>query len=203
VQELTTLAEIIVIGQIRETDETINAARNPLDISQPHPDIFMLGQIYRVSVERYLKGKGENTLKIIQTEAILSQKQTPITPNNIANAKANHEHIQFGQQHKYILFLKAVKVPEKHYSGVGLVPFAFKIADNGNAEAETLRRETSRAFQAKPASVLIQEIDEYVNGRKPGPIPSPASPVPIATMPSFPTVLPPTPIPTPIRRPYP
>ena len=63
-KERIATSKIIVIGELIDQGEVINAARDTSDRTQPAANLFGVGQVYHVRVARYLKGTGPNTLNI-------------------------------------------------------------------------------------------------------------------------------------------
>src|SRR5689334_2935578 len=81
IEQLVIQSKVIVIGSMTGLAETVNMARNVNDITQPDPNILIVGQIYDISAKRYLKGSGASTIDVVQPEAYLFEN-TPRTPEN-------------------------------------------------------------------------------------------------------------------------
>jgi hypothetical protein len=181
---------VIIVGEMSGLGETVNMARNVNDISQPDPNILVVGQIYHIAVQRYLKGSGVATIDIVQPEAYLFES-TPKTQENIGKAKAKDNHIPLRVGIKYLFFLNAMQqeFPGKNYFAGDLHPWRFILPDKGNAEPESPWSEATRVFRSRPSADLINEVELWVNGGK---YPTPTK---------FPTI--PAPITMPTLRPYP
>ncbi len=164
-RELVASSTLIIVGQLSGTGETINLARNPDDITQPDPNILSFGQVYRVTVERYLKGTGERILNVVQPEAFLTERM-PKTQANIANAKANYKYIPFHSGTKYLLFLEPILgFPNQHYFTGPAHPWRFILPDAGNAEPESPWDLAKQVFPPRPVTTLLRETEQLVKGQ--------------------------------------
>jgi hypothetical protein len=56
--ELVHRSTIIVVGEREELDASLNGPLMPCDPSTQQPDHYDLGRLYRIRVNRYLKGDG-------------------------------------------------------------------------------------------------------------------------------------------------
>jgi hypothetical protein len=164
-RELVAKSTLIVVGQVSGTGETINLARNPNDITQPDPNILILGQVYPVTVERYLKGTGDRILNVVQPEAFLTER-IPKTQANIANAMANYKYIPFRSGTKYLLFLEPILgFANQHYFTGPAHPWRFILPDAGNAEPESPWDLAKQVFPPRPATTLLRETEQLVKGQ--------------------------------------
>lgn len=48
-------SQLIALGTLKTIDITFNMARDPLDISKPHPELYMIGRVYMLEVKETLK----------------------------------------------------------------------------------------------------------------------------------------------------
>ena len=74
--KLVAHSTLIVIGTTSDAEPRVERipGRLPSDPSKPDPNYTMIGNVYEVEVERYLKGSGDTTLPVIQSigyEAII------------------------------------------------------------------------------------------------------------------------------------
>jgi hypothetical protein len=69
---------LIVIGQAEPSTEIVNLALG---------DTFAIGQVYTITVQRYLKGSGPHTLKVIQWEGDLDEPAACVTARDIVQTK--------------------------------------------------------------------------------------------------------------------
>jgi hypothetical protein len=188
-EDLVARSTVIVTGQIESLAETINNARNPNKPEEPDPNLLILGQVYNFKVEGYLKGKGENTLKVVQREAYLDTKTFPATKENIEAARAVYPYIAFNIGTKYLLFLdfypSTGERAGKNYLGGVREPWRFTVPDNSNAQAESPAYNITSTFPSKSTAILIKEVEEVINKNPTIPSPTPApsyTPVPWASV---------------------
>lgn len=69
--ELAHYSNLVVVGQIVSKEGFINTARDSSDIMQPDPRQFSIARLYRVEVERVLKGDALPTLLLAQGQGML------------------------------------------------------------------------------------------------------------------------------------
>jgi len=113
IPELSYHSDIVVIARILAEEELINTARDPLDISQPAQDIFSLSQIYKVKVDRYLKGDGPPTLLLVQNQGMIPLAQNKKAPDpelieRIRELNRGTEYTLLRQNHPYLMFLRVL-----------------------------------------------------------------------------------------------
>ncbi len=188
-QQLVAESAVIVVGDTTTTGETINLARNPNDPTQPDLKNLVVGQVYRVTVKRYLKGSGTNSINVVQPEAYLFER-TPKTPENIEKARAKDNHIPLRPGITYLFFLNLMEkeFPGQNYFTGDRHPWRFVLPATGNAQPESPWSGAAHVFLPRPSADLISEVEFWINGGK---LPTPANltPLPIRV--------------TPTRRPYP
>ncbi len=182
-QQLVSESNVIVIGQVVGAVETVNLARMPNDLTQPDPNVLSLGQVYSVTVQRYLKGAGALTLNIVQEEAFLSER-TPKTPENIQKARASYKLVPLRMGIKYLFFLRnLLGFTGKNYFVGTRHPWRFTLPDSGDAEPESPWQYAKQVFPPQSTSGLIQTVSQLAN-----PLATPQGGTPVAT---------------PTRKPYP
>lgn len=104
-QELASRSTNIVIGSVIAPVEMINTARDIDDLSHPDPDYFSISQIYEVEVERYLKGKGEEIIDIVQNQGFLIIQSDPPTTSEIEKARMEYDYIHLHPGQTYLFFV--------------------------------------------------------------------------------------------------
>lgn len=157
---LVAQSSVIVIGQISGTGDTFNMARSQSDPARPDPNVYVLGQIYKVTVQRYLKGAGSNTLDVAQREGFLTEG-TPKTPENIARSRTTYKYVSLRSGVRYLFFLQPVKGAEGRTYLVGPAqPWLFTIPDNGTAVPESPWQDASRAFPPTPTVNLLGQVEQ-------------------------------------------
>jgi hypothetical protein len=178
--ELTAKSSIIMIGQMSGMEGYINTERNNLNIDQPSPERLSLGQIYNVTVERYLKGSGASSVKVIQVEAYFDITAGTPTPDQIERAKSNFGATALRPGVKYLFFLQPI-MPIGELAGKGYYlgatnPWRFSLPDTGNIKSETpINRTLLEALENKTTSDLITEMETVIS-RNPTLTPVPTSP---------------------------
>lgn len=146
-------AEIVVVGRVVEKAETYNSCAVVRD-GKTYEDsrVYCLAQRYLVSVERYLKGKGEPTLKVGMSEGIdLKMSDGPITEERIAEARQavrSDLHVPMQIGHRYLLMLSQRSLipsgksePVNHYAfsvaqGRPAWPWRYVLSDSGDVYPE-------------------------------------------------------------------
>ena len=70
-------------------------------------DMFAVGQVYTVTVQRYLKGSGPDTLKVIQGEGLINKPAACVTDQDITLAKSLYakDYLPMQVDTNYLLLL--------------------------------------------------------------------------------------------------
>lgn len=108
-------AEIIVIGKYAQYDSSWNMARNPDDITNEDPNMYVEGKLYRFTVDKYLKGNGSSS--------ILVNKKFKNKDGQI-----DERYVEPIFDETVVLFLKYEKDFKNYYGAIQ--PFEFKLNDN-------------------------------------------------------------------------
>lgn len=160
---------VIFIGTVMGSGDIVNLARDVTNISQPDPQIFGLGQIYRVQVERYLKGGGPQSQNVIQPEGFLYSEAQPVaaslTSAEIEAAKAAYAYVPMRLGTRYLLFVEPVKGfdPGLNYvTGAVGYPWRFTLPVNGSAQPESPVAEANALFPARSSATLLQEVNQLL-----------------------------------------
>ena len=100
--KLVAHSTLIVIGTTSDTEprEERVPGRLPSGPSKPDPNYTMIGNVYEVQVERYLKGSGDTTLPVIQSigyDAIAPGLGN--TPGRLDTGQGHHTQPASGQGH--------------------------------------------------------------------------------------------------------
>lgn len=158
--QLVAQSEIIVIGSATKSDETINMSRNPQDPSQPDPQTYSLGQVYEVQIQRYLKGKGPSSVKLIEVEAVIEVALgTPVSPATIAQARAKYHFVPIKPKRQYIFFLRTVPgYPGAPYFIGAAEPERFDLSNPSAVVPESPWEGAPRAFPKVPADQMLKNI---------------------------------------------
>jgi hypothetical protein len=162
--ELVASVNMIVIGQVSSANEIWDYSRDTNNPSQADPNELEVGQVYNLSVERYLKGSGDNTIKFVQSEGLIKLNQATASPANISEAKTYYPHVTFETGVKYLFFLNPLGTgsPGKNYFSTTIYPWVFTIPDNGKAEPQSAKSETIYIFPAKATADFLQEVQQVI-----------------------------------------
>lgn len=162
-EELAAQSPVIVVAEVSGRGEAVNMARDPNNVSEPDPSTFILGQVYHVTVQRYVKGSGDDVLDVLQPEGFVNKERIPISQQAIEQSRATYPHIPMDAGVRYLLFLKPTQgfPSEKYYTGV-MQPWRFTIPGDGMANPESPWQGAPEAFPALPAATLIDELERLV-----------------------------------------
>lgn len=156
--ELVKATGMVVIGQITPTSDTINMARDLNNINEPDTRIYIAGKVYRVDVERYLRGQGGNVLYIVQPESWLDL-ETTMTPNAYEIGKGSYKAIIPRANTRYLLFLGRLEgFPNQQYYTGGIHPWRFDASDLNRVVPEDPWPGAEQDFPPQPLSSIIQQV---------------------------------------------
>jgi hypothetical protein len=155
---LVAASPLIVVAQLAPTTDVVNMARQSNDPTNADPDLFIVGQAYRATVQRYLKGSGANMLTVVQSEGIV-ERSTPKTSANIQQARSRSDHIAPRPGTSYVLFLEPlVGFPPGYVTGPGH-PWRFQVPSSGKAEPESPATEAARKFPGRPVPEFLADVE--------------------------------------------
>ncbi|MCL4830538.1 MAG: hypothetical protein KJZ95_24490 [Caldilinea sp.] len=165
-QELASKSSLIVIGQVEQTSQVLNLARNVDDISKSDPNIVNLGQVYRVKLSSILKEEKpvkSDSLFIVQPEGFLiravEQRGRPVTENEIQLARQQTDHRPFVPGHNYLFFLEPLRGFDNQMYFVGVAhPWRFDVTNPENVVPESPWEGATRAFPPLPLREILREI---------------------------------------------
>ena len=177
IAELANRSKLIVIGQVIKADDIVNMARNPDDPTKPDNEIFIVGQVYMVSVIQFLKGDEKaETIYVVQQEGFLGPS-VPKNDSEIAKAKAIENYVPLSLDKGYLMFLEPMfGYPEgKYYVGVAQ-PWRFDVSDTKQVLPESPWEEAVRFFPSQTLDSIVYQIEhpELLAS----PYPPPATPYP-------------------------
>jgi hypothetical protein len=163
--QLAAPSSLVVIGKVSGLGEIVNEARDPNDPSKPDSHLFIVGQIYHLTVESYLKGQGSNNLDFVATEGVLTATDPLNTPTSqyFEQAKAKDQHIPLVIGERYLLFLS----PEpafmtQHYFGITKDKWGYKLPLNGTAHLQSFDSEAKKYFPDRPSADLVTEVKQII-----------------------------------------
>ncbi len=173
-EELVATAPIVVIGRIRDAGEVINMARKPNDITQADPMVVVLGQVYHLEVQRYLKGTGPATLNVVQAEGFLYDQDRPVaiptTQVEIDKVKAaenagGDQFVPMQAGMNYLFFVHDLNgfAPTLNYVTTAAgQPWRFTLPDGGNARPESAVSEANRLYPELPSAALLGQMEKLI-----------------------------------------
>ncbi len=149
IQELASKSALVVIGQITGTGEVVNMAKDPTDPTKEDPEYFVVGQVYDVKVEQYLKGEGGNMIQVVQREGFIQKTSgIAVAPPDVEKAKKADKHIPMKTAIKYLIFLDQFdRLDKKKNYFVGVAqPWRFDMSDLKQVRPESVWEEASVFF---------------------------------------------------------
>ena len=75
------------------------------DASMSSSDRYIIGRIYAVEVEQYIKGSDKGILQVVQSQGHLKMDSSTTTVAQIESAVAEGEHVPFQIGARYLMFL--------------------------------------------------------------------------------------------------
>lgn len=157
--ELISKSSLIAIGQVIKKGDVINAARDIKDIAQPDPNIYIVGQVYVLQVDRYLKGNGGQTISIVQPEGILGES-TQKNQTNIEEARSNYRYIPMALNKEYLVFLNPLVGFSKGEYYIGSIhPWRFDISNPEKVLPESPWDGANKVFPPQTLSALLYQIE--------------------------------------------
>jgi len=157
IQEITNQAELVLIGQLTPTPDTVNMARDVRDINREDQNLFVAGKVYQVNVERYIKGQVPNVIYFVQPESMMSRLTTTI-PNAYERGKGVYRAIIPKANTRYLLFLHRLEgFPNQQYY-TGGHPSRFDLSDPNHVVPEDAFVGAVGDFSPKPLATFLPLI---------------------------------------------
>ena len=137
--------------------------RLPDDPSKPDPNYTMIGNIYEVEVERYLKGDGDPTLPVIQSIGYDALVPGPgNTPGRLTRGRDTSPNLLLGKSSRYLLFLR----DNNHAPGLWMGtahPYKFLLSD-GMAMVESPVGDLEGAFPDRAEAEIVGLVKSLADG---------------------------------------
>ena len=163
IREIIARSSLVVIGTVSSLGEIVNYARDPNDYSKPDPNQFVIGQVYHLQVESYLKGQGGSNVDLVANEGTIASPDMHKTPLNFEQAKANDQHIPLTPGTRYLIFLTPSFFAAQHYFDIYKENWGYKLPFNGTAEIQSPNPESPKFFPSKPSAVLVTDIKQIIS----------------------------------------
>lgn len=147
-------SDLVVVGSVLGEAGTANFARDPNDITRPHPTTESIAQLYRVRIEEALKGgpKGEITVAVSRWSRTVGKDGRVDWP----------QFIPFEAGQRYALFLRLVPQPMGPYFVVA-EPGRFKVGPQ--VVVQSPWRHASEVFPARDAGNFMADLHAAAVGR--------------------------------------
>jgi hypothetical protein len=159
--DLVRRSPFILIGHVDAKDDIINMARDVNNINTPDSNLFGVGQTYRVSVQRYLKGGGSDTIELVQAEGVVNRLRAEVTDQEIQRARATYPYVPVGVGATYVFFLMPLDGFPKEAYYVGTVnPSRFLATQDGMAEPESAWMGARGAFPPTPMAQFVALLEQ-------------------------------------------
>lgn len=158
--ELVAESTLIIVGTTADAEprEERVPGRLPGDPSKPDPNYTMIGDVYKVDVERYLKGEGETTLRIIQSMGFDAfVPGPPNTPGRLTQGRNVSLGVRLGSGSRYLLFLREFEDVPGLWTGT-LEPYRF-LLKNGRAQVESPVGDAGGEFQSRSEEELVSLVE--------------------------------------------
>ena len=164
--ELAGDSTLIVIGTTSEAEprEERVPGRLPGDPSRPDPNYTMIGNVYEVEVERYLRGEGDATLRIIQSigfDAIVPGP--PNMPDRLTQGRNDSLGVRLGKSSRYLLFLREFEDVPGLWTGTA-EPYRF-LLEGGRAKVESPVGNVRGEFGSRSEEDLVSLVDALIADR--------------------------------------
>ena len=161
--KLATHSTLIVIGTVADSDPRIERVpdQTPSSPSSPITDVFSVGEVYDVQVERYLKGSGESTLSVVQFIGLDYTED-----DQIIQARSKNPGLLMGKGNRYLLFLQDQTETEGLWVG-DVEPYRFLLAD-GEARVESPVGTLDGAFPDRTEAALVGLVESLIAGNSVG-----------------------------------
>ncbi len=161
--ELVAESTLIVIGTTTgaEPREERVPGRLPGDPSQPDPNYTMIGNVYEIGVERYMKGEGGPTLRVIQSigfDAIVSGP--PNMPDRLTQGRNESLGVRLGKGSRYLLFLRDFENVLGLWTGP-VEPYRFLLKE-GRAQVESPVGNVRGEFPSRSEEELVSLVEGLV-----------------------------------------
>ena len=164
--KLVSNSTLIAIGTTSgaEPREERIPGRLPGDPSKPDPNFTMIGNIYDVQVERYLKGDDVKVLSVIQPigfDAIVPGPGN--TPGRLSQGRDGSPNVRLGRNSRYLLFLEENEHAPGLWKGTA-EPYRF-LLEEATAKVESPVGTLEGAFPDRGENELVSVVESLISGK--------------------------------------
>jgi hypothetical protein len=169
-EQLVEQSTVIAIARLEEAEEARDLTMFPGGPPQPQDDVYVLGQAYRLDVERYLKGEGPDAIRVVQAEAwglrdTLTASTSPQEEIEAMRQEAleRHQFVPFAPDTAYLLFLNPLwRDEDSGYLTGTRHPYRFVLAEDSQASPDSPWDGAQRSFPPRPAEELLGEVERLI-----------------------------------------
>jgi hypothetical protein len=156
--KLVSESTLIVMAQIIKPDHIINMARDVKDPTQPAKDDYVVGQVYQVKINRFIKGTADETIYVVQSEGFLGPTESK-SESEILKSKSRYDYIPMTQEKEYLLFLQSMlSYPEEKLYVGNAQPWRFDISDSSKVVPESPWKYAIEYFPPQPLDAFLEQI---------------------------------------------
>lgn len=171
--ELVKKADVIVIGQAVQAAGQVNLAREPANFDQPDPKRTAVGQVYRIQVEQWLKGKGEPEIFFALFQGDALQAQEPVASGETVWNSDGSGDIPLTLGQKYLFFLVDPKHKLEGYEKGTIFlssghPTVFDVSNPGYVQIEDQYIDLVKYFPPRSLEEIINLIEKADQGNEQG-----------------------------------
>ena len=168
--ELVADSTLILIGTTSDAEprEERVPGRLPGDPSKPDPNYTMIGNVYDIRVEHYLKGEGDATLRIVQSigfDAFVPGP--PNTPGRLTQGRNDSIAVRLGKSSRYLIFLTEFEDIPGLWTGT-VEPYRFLLV-KGRALVESPVGDLEGKFPSRSEDELVSLVESLIAGKS-GPV---------------------------------
>ena len=158
----STLIAIVTTSDAEPREERV-PGRLSSDPSKLDPSFTMIGSVYEVQVERYLKGSGDVTLSVIQSigyDAIVPGPGS--APGRLTQGRDTSPNLLLGKNSRYVLFLEENEHAPSLWMGTAQ-PYKFLLS-GGMANVESPVGTLEGAFPDRTEAELVSLVESLIAG---------------------------------------
>lgn len=165
-EEMIEDSEIVFVGTVIGPNEIVNQARDTSDVTEEDPRIFIVGQVYAVSVEQYVKGDGPDILNVVQSEGLIYNDDKPVSlpdeQEEIEAIKVRYGEKPIKTEATYLFFVDRLQGFDPRLDYVAATagyPTRFLLSEEGIATPESPIEEANSLFEPRPVTELLEEAE--------------------------------------------
>ena len=165
--KLVSHSSVIVIGTIGSEEPRVERipSKDPNSPTGLDPNVASVGNVYDVSIERYLKGNGSATLSLIEFIGMDYTVPDPSgAPGTLTEARDTTSGLLPSRNSRYLLFLKEQSEAPGLWMGPAH-PYRFLISTAGEVSADGPVGDLDGTFKPASESEFINQVEGLISGR--------------------------------------